>query len=85
LFPLSSEAAAHTHPAFEKFPGQAPPHSGLPKETGILLPDNQRQHRTSHAPKDVLPLRMYQEMIGGAVGCEGKFGGSVGYKGILGC
>jgi len=26
-------------------------------ETGILLPNNQRQHRTSHAPKDVLPLR----------------------------
>ena len=25
------------------------------KETGILLPNNQRQHRTSHAPKDVLP------------------------------
>ena len=24
-------------------------------ETGILLPNNQRQHRTSHAPKDVLP------------------------------
>ena len=22
-----------------------------------LLPNNQRQHRTSHAPKDVLPLR----------------------------
>jgi len=27
-------------------------------ETGILLPNNQRQHRTSHAPKDVLPLRV---------------------------
>jgi len=27
-------------------------------ETGILLPNNQRQHRTSHAPKDVLPLRI---------------------------
>ena len=23
-------------------------------ETGILLPNNQRQHRTSHAPKDAL-------------------------------
>ena len=28
------------------------------RETGILLPNNQRQHRTSHAPKDVLPLRI---------------------------
>ena len=27
-------------------------------ETGILLPNNQRQHRTSHAPKDVLSLRI---------------------------
>ena len=27
-------------------------------ETGISLPNNQRQHRTSHAPKDVLHLRM---------------------------
>ena len=27
-------------------------------ETGVLLPNNQRQHRTSHAPKDVLPLRI---------------------------
>ena len=26
-------------------------------ETGILVPNNQRQYRTSHAPKDVLPLR----------------------------
>ena len=29
------------------------------RETGILLPNNQRQHRTSHAPKDVLPLRIW--------------------------
>ena len=30
----------------------------LYRETGILLPNNQqRQHRTSHAPKDVLSLR----------------------------
>jgi len=27
-------------------------------ETGISFPNNQRQHRTSHAPKDVLPLRI---------------------------
>jgi hypothetical protein len=26
-------------------------------ETGILLPNNQRQHRTLHAPNDVLPPR----------------------------
>ena len=25
------------------------------REIGILLPNNQRQHRTSHVPKDVLP------------------------------
>jgi len=29
-----------------------------PVEIGILMPDNQRQHRTSHAPKDVLSLRI---------------------------
>ena len=29
----------------------------LVRETGILLPNNQRQNRTSHALKDVLPLR----------------------------
>ena len=28
------------------------------KKSGILSPNNQRQHRTSHAPKNVLPLRM---------------------------
>ena len=28
------------------------------RETGILLPNNQRQHRISHAPKDVPPLRI---------------------------
>ena len=27
------------------------------QQTGISLPNSQRQHRTSHAPKDVLPLR----------------------------
>ena len=27
-------------------------------DTGTLLPNNQRQHHTSHAPKDVLPLRI---------------------------
>ena len=32
----------------------APP----PSEIGILLPNNHRQHRTSHALKDVLPLRI---------------------------
>ena len=32
------------------------------RETSILLPNNQRHHRTSHAPKDVLTLhtRGYQ-------------------------
>ena len=28
------------------------------RETGISLPNNQRQHRTSHSPEDVLPLRI---------------------------
>ena len=28
------------------------------RETGVSLPDNQRQHRTSHALKDVLLLRI---------------------------
>jgi hypothetical protein len=27
-------------------------------DTGLLLPNNQRQHRTSHAPTDVLHLRI---------------------------
>ena len=31
--------------------------SGL-REAGVLLPNNQRQHRTSHAPENVLPLRI---------------------------
>ena len=30
------------------------------RETGILLPSNQLQHRTSHGPKDVLPLHMWR-------------------------
>ena len=30
----------------------------LREATGISLPNNQRQHRSSHAPKDVLPLRI---------------------------
>jgi len=34
------------------------PGAGANTETGISLPNNQRQHRTSHAPKDVLPLRI---------------------------
>ena len=29
------------------------------RETGMLLPNKQRQRRTSHAPKDVLPLRIW--------------------------
>ena len=29
-----------------------------PRETDILLPNNQRQHHTSHAPEDVLPVRV---------------------------
>jgi len=28
------------------------------RETDMLLPNNQRQHRTSHDPKDVLTLRI---------------------------
>jgi len=36
-----------------------PPQCTQPnRETGILLPNNQRQHRTRHAPKDVMPLRI---------------------------
>ena len=27
----------------------------------MVLPNNQRQHRTSHAPKDVLPLPLNPE------------------------
>ena len=33
-------------------PGQYTPHA---EEIGILVPNNQRQYRTSHAPKNVLP------------------------------
>ena len=28
------------------------------REAGAVLPNNQRQHRTSHVPKDVLPSRI---------------------------
>jgi len=28
------------------------------QEVGILLPNNQRQHRTLHVPKDVLPYAL---------------------------
>ena len=34
-------------------------YAALERENGISLPNNQRRHRTSHAPKDVLPLRIY--------------------------
>ena len=34
-------------------------------ETCILLPNNQRQHRTSHVLKDVLPLRIRANFCGG--------------------
>ena len=49
---------------FSGDPGYEPHHRdpasppSLLKETGILLPTNQRQHRTSHLSKDVLPLRL---------------------------
>ena len=33
------------------------------RETGILSPNNQRQHRTSHAPKDVLPVRICANVL----------------------
>ena len=53
--------AAHGRPAVE--PGEHPPgvkdwQGVRVRETGISLPDNQRQQPTSHAPKDVLPLGM---------------------------
>jgi hypothetical protein len=31
-----------------------------PREIGILLPNNQRQHRTLHIQKDVLPCALRQ-------------------------
>ena len=31
---------------------------GYPPEPDISLPNNQSQHRISHAPKDVLPVRL---------------------------
>ena len=33
-------------------------YAALERENGISLPNNQRRHRTSHAPKDVLTLRI---------------------------
>ena len=33
-------------------------------EIGILLPNNQRQHRTLQAPKDELPLRIVPVIFG---------------------
>ena len=40
-----------------KLQGSTPP-AQADVETGILLPNNQRQHRTSQAPKDVVPSRI---------------------------
>ena len=34
---------------------QVPPGTHMSREIGILLPNNQRQHRTLHIQKDVLP------------------------------
>ena len=42
---------------FEAYSRAAPGH-GEPRDIGMLLPNNQRLHCTSHATKDVLPLRM---------------------------
>jgi len=30
---------------------------------GILLPNNQRQHRTSHIQQDVLPLTVFKVVV----------------------
>jgi len=47
------------------------------KETGILLPNNQRQHRTSHATKDAKRAALLH-----ASGNEGGYGYSVAPYGI---
>ena len=40
-------------------PHLLPPHkSNYLSKTDVVLPNNRRQHRTSHAPNDVLPLRI---------------------------
>jgi len=38
-----------------RHPGQQRLCQRLAREIGILLPNNQRQHRTLHIQKDVLP------------------------------
>jgi len=35
----------------------------LSQETAILLPNNQRQHRNSHAPKNVLPKSVFRPSL----------------------
>jgi hypothetical protein len=40
-------------------------HSVAQREIGILLQSKQRQHRTSHAPKDMLALRMWAHVLVG--------------------
>ena len=60
-------ASAHsTHPcSLALGPDQSQPRG---RKIDILLPDNQRQHRTSHAPKDLLPLRIRARPRGGIPG-----------------
>jgi len=42
-------------PAPRPCPGPLPNEKGTTCEIGILLPSNQRQHRTLHIQQDVLP------------------------------
>jgi len=61
LFPLRSEADQPRHLLpFSAFSVADAAHRALSSEDliGILLPNNQRQHRTWHIQKDVLPYAL---------------------------
>ena len=52
---LQPSSTAPTHSLFVSTLVLASVHHALFAEIGILLPNNQRQHRTLHIQKDVLP------------------------------
>jgi len=82
LLPVSQGSLAHWQ-NLTPLPGSSRLTTGIhsgDRETGILLPNNQRQHRTSHAPKDMLPLRKCANV--GHTTCEVHF---VTYVDVGGC
>ena len=81
--PRIGDASRHRRTRSCRNRASAPIRSHPARETGVLSPNNQRQHRTSHAPKDVLHLRICANYLracgrGGTSGLELRFGRSWG-------